>query len=55
LTPRERDVVRTRCLQIDPPSLATLSISIGVSPERVRQIEERGYHKLRDALSCSVA
>lgn len=52
---REREIVRTRLLELDPPSLSTLAVKLGVSRERVRQIEARGYHKLRDAVLDCVA
>jgi RNA polymerase sigma-32 factor len=52
---REREIVRARHLESEPPSLAELGVGFGISRERVRQIEARGYHKLRDAVLESVA
>jgi RNA polymerase sigma-32 factor len=52
---RERDIVRARHLESEPPTLAELGVGLGISRERVRQIELRGYHKLRDAVLDSVA
>ena len=51
LSPRERQIVRRR--QLDPDgdmSLAQLGKQLGVSAERVRQIEQRALAKLRAAL-----
>lgn len=48
LSPRERQVVSARYLDNDQPStLAELSIELGVSLERVRQIEAAALKKMR--------
>jgi RNA polymerase primary sigma factor len=48
LTDRERDVVRARFgLDTEPQRLVDIGEQLGVSAERVRQIEERALAKLR--------
>jgi len=48
LTDRERDVVRSRFgFDSDPEKLIVIAQRLGLSAERVRQIEERGLAKLR--------
>jgi len=47
---REAMIVRRRLLAEDPATLAQLGRKLGVSRERVRQIEERVKDKLRGAL-----
>ena len=50
LTDRERDVVRARFgFDGDPEKLIEIAQRLGLSAERVRQIEERGLAKLRHA------
>ena len=50
LTDRERDVVRARFgFDGDPERLVDIAQRLGLSAERVRQIEERGLAKLRHA------
>jgi RNA polymerase sigma factor (sigma-70 family) len=48
LTDRERDVVRARFgFDGEPEKLVDIARRLGLSAERVRQIEERGLAKLR--------
>lgn len=56
LGPRERDVVYAH-FGVDRPTrtLREIAETLNVSPERVRQIEERALTKLRDALSMARA
>ena len=50
LNPREREILQARKLSDPAPTLEFLSQKYGISRERVRQIEERAYQKLRDAI-----
>ncbi len=47
LTDRERLIVRARLMSDEPRTLQDLGVELGVSKERVRQIEERACLKLR--------
>jgi RNA polymerase sigma-32 factor len=47
LNERERFIVSERILRDDPPTLEALGSRLGVSKERVRQLEERAKSKLR--------
>ena len=47
LTPREQMIVKERWSQDEPVTLEKLGVRLGVSKERVRQIEERARAKLR--------
>jgi len=50
LTDRERRIVRERRLTDEGATLESLGVKLGISKERVRQIESRAMEKLRDAL-----
>lgn len=50
LNPRERLVVGERCLTDDGPTLESLGTRLGVSKERVRQIEAQALGKLSRAV-----
>jgi RNA polymerase sigma-32 factor len=50
LTDRERMIVRERLMSDDPRTLQELGVKLGVSKERIRQIEERARGKLRAKL-----
>lgn len=54
LTDRERIVVQSRRLSDDPVKLATLGGTLGLSAERVRQIELAAIDKMRVVLADSV-
>jgi RNA polymerase sigma-32 factor len=47
LSPRERDIIIARRLSEAPATLEDLSQRLGVSRERVRQIEVRAFEKLQ--------
>jgi RNA polymerase sigma-32 factor len=49
LTHRERQVFEARRLTDNPPTLATLASEMAISPERVRQIENRAFEKVKRA------
>jgi RNA polymerase sigma-32 factor len=50
LNERELMIVKERRLQEDGATLESLGESLGISKERVRQIENRALEKLRAAL-----
>lgn len=50
LSDREREIVRRRLLAEEPDSLAALGQELGVSRERVRQIQQRAQEKLRSGM-----
>jgi len=50
LSPRERHIFTVRHLTEDPPKLEALASEYGISRERVRQIEQRSYEKVRAAM-----
>ncbi len=50
LPERDREILRARRLGDPAETLESLSQKYGISRERVRQIEERAYNKLRDAI-----
>jgi RNA polymerase sigma-32 factor len=52
LSERERRIVWARLATEQPPTLEQLGKRLGVSRERVRQLESRARHKLREALSA---
>lgn len=51
LPPRERDIIVATQLQDPPATLEGLGARHGISKERVRQLRERGFERLRAALS----
>ncbi len=51
LDERERMIVRERFMKEEPPTLQELGSRLGVSKERVRQLEERARMKLRGELA----
>ena len=50
LPERDREILRARRLSDPVATLETLSQKYGISRERVRQIEERAFNKLREAV-----
>jgi RNA polymerase sigma-32 factor len=52
LSDRERRIVWARMAQEEPETLEQLGKRLGVSRERVRQLEHRAKQKLREALSA---
>lgn len=50
MSQRDREILTARRLQQPAATLEVLSQKYGISRERVRQIEERAYNKLRDAI-----
>jgi RNA polymerase sigma-32 factor len=55
LNGRERRIFEARRLAEDPITLADLASEIGVSPERVRQIDVRSFEKVQKAVKNRVA
>jgi RNA polymerase sigma-32 factor len=55
LSDREQDIVQTRWLTTDDITLASLGEEYGISRERVRQIEERAFKKLRYTLQSKLS
>lgn len=53
LAPRERRIVERRRLAEEPDTLETLGVELGVSKERVRQLEARALEKLRVAMTIA--
>ena len=51
LTDREKRIIEARILSDEPETLEALGKEMGVSKERVRQLEVRARQKLRDKLS----
>ena len=50
MSQRDREILTARRLKQPAATLEVLSQKYGISRERVRQIEERAYNKLRDAI-----
>ncbi|MBE6457223.1 MAG: sigma-70 family RNA polymerase sigma factor [Alphaproteobacteria bacterium] len=50
MSDRDREILTARRLKQPVATLESLSQKYGISRERVRQIEERAYNKLRDAI-----
>ncbi|MBI5236707.1 MAG: sigma-70 family RNA polymerase sigma factor [Deltaproteobacteria bacterium] len=55
LNDKERMVIQGRLLSDEPESLATLGVRLGLTRERVRQIEAVAMKKLKDTLKRSSA
>ena len=53
LTDRERHILTERRLKDSPTTLEELASQYGVSRERVRQIEVRGFEKLQKAMQTA--
>lgn len=53
LSDREQHIIRERHMQYDTVTLEELGKKLGVSKERVRQLESRALEKLRDNLSMN--
>jgi RNA polymerase sigma-32 factor len=50
LNPRERRILTARWLTEEPATLEDLAAEIGVSRERIRQIEQRAFQKVKAAM-----
>ena len=55
LSDRERTIIRERHLSYDPVTLDELGKTLGVSKERVRQLETRAMEKLRESIAVHVS
>ena len=54
LTDRERMIILSRKLSDEPAKLSALGVALGLSAERVRQIEISAFDKMRDVLTRSI-
>ena len=54
LSKREQQIIRERHLGYEPVTLETLGKSLGVSKERVRQLEQRAMDKLKASMTKRV-
>ena len=54
LSPREQKIIRRRRLREDGSTLEELGRELGVSKERVRQLEHRALSKMRDSISRNI-
>jgi len=52
LSARERHIVAERRLRDEPRTLESLGVELGLSKERIRQLESAAYGKLRRALEA---
>jgi RNA polymerase sigma-32 factor len=50
LTDREKRILTERRLRDKPTTLEDLAVNLGISRERIRQIEQRAFEKLRHAM-----
>ena len=50
LNDREKSILQARRLNEPPLTLEELSVEFGISRERVRQIEQRSFEKIRDEI-----
>lgn len=55
LSEREQVIVRARLMQDDPPTLESLGKQMGVSRERIRQLEKKARERLASTLADHVA
>jgi RNA polymerase sigma-32 factor len=55
LNDRERQILEARRLAEQPRKLEDLAVELGVSPERVRQLEVRAFDKIRSIVTRSFA
>jgi RNA polymerase sigma-32 factor len=55
LSDREQKIISKRHLGYETVTLEELGKELGVSKERVRQLEQRAMHKLKDSLSGHIS
>ena len=55
LTDREQTIIKERHLQYDTVTLEALGNELGISKERVRQLEQRAMEKLKGAIKKQVS
>jgi RNA polymerase sigma-32 factor len=51
LNDREQKIIRDRHMSYDSVTLEDLGVQLGISKERVRQLEQRAMQKLKQSLS----
>ncbi|MFZ8882998.1 MAG: sigma factor-like helix-turn-helix DNA-binding protein, partial [Paracoccaceae bacterium] len=54
LSDRERLIIRERKLREEPRTLESLGVELGLSKERVRQVEAAAFGKMRKFLETNV-
>jgi RNA polymerase sigma-32 factor len=54
LNERERSIFKSRHLNDDPPTLTAIAAKLGISRQRVQQLDEAAFKKVRDSIQLQV-